>query len=136
MIDVVEFFGLFALVALVLRMAIDACEWYTWLLLVIVVIEFGFIRYCATVRWHKNGGPYEGISLQFKKSRAPTAYILFLGCLFFQLIPSTFVLVIMAALFAIIGHVNVILIYLLKKDTQDLPVNYFSNNKGSSSTSL
>lgn len=128
-IDVVEALGVLALGAAAWRIALMGSSTLIWIAFALVVAEYAFIRYCATVRWYKDAERYDGIELQFKKGMAPTVYVLLLGGLLFQLIPSSIVLLIMIAMLAVVGHVNIILIHLKGKDTQDLPVNYFSNNK-------
>jgi len=125
----VEVLGILGLAAMAWRMATEGCGWFTWLLYALVIILCGFVRFCTTKRWYRDAERYEGIELHLKKSLSPTVYIAFLGSLLFIIVPSPVVLGIMIFLLAVIAHVNVILIYLHLRDTQDLPVNYFSGNK-------
>ena len=130
---VVEALSILGLSTVAWRMTTKGCGWFAWLLYALVIILCGFVRFCTTKRWYKDAKRYEGIELHLKKSLSPTVYIAFLGSLLFIIVPSPVVLGIMVFLLAVIAHVNVILLYLKRRDTQDLPVNYFSNNKSSSS---
>lgn len=128
----VEALGVIGLIAMTWRMAMKDFGWLGWLLFAIILALYAFIRFCTTVRWYKNAKRYEGIELQFKKAMSPTVYVVLLGSILFQIFPSTIELAIMLFMLAVIAHVNVILLYLKHRDTQDLPVNYFSGNKSSS----
>jgi hypothetical protein len=130
---VVEALSVLGLAAMAWRMAIKECGWFAWLMFAIVVAIYAFIRFCTSVRWYKNAKRYEGIELQFKKAMSPTVYITFIGSLVFQIVPSYIVLIVMTFMLAVVGHVNVILLYLKHRDTQELPINYFSGNKNSNS---
>ena len=110
-------------------MAVKGFGWLGWLLFAIIVALYAFIRFCTTVRWYKNAKRYEGIELQFKKAMSPTVYVVLLGSILFQILPSSIELAVMLFMLAVIAHVNIILLYLKHRDTQDLPVNYFSGNK-------
>ncbi len=70
-IDVVEFLGVLALAAMPWRMVFNDSSTAAWVMLGVVVIAYGFIRYCATVRWYADAARYEGIELQFKKGPLP-----------------------------------------------------------------
>jgi hypothetical protein len=129
-VDVVEILGVIALGAAAWRMASAETSAAAWIAFALVVVEYAFIRYCATVRWYEDAERYEGIELQFKKGMVPTAYVLFLGGLLFQLISSLPVLLVMVAMLAVVGHVNIILLHLRSKDRDGMPVNFFSGNKG------
>ena len=130
---IVEALGIIGLAAIAWRMTTMECGWLAWLLYALVIILCGFVRFCTTKHWYKDAERYEGIELHLKKSLSPTVYIAFLGSLLFIIVPSPVVLGIMVFLLAVIAHVNAILIYLHLRDTQDLPVNYFSGNKSSNS---
>ncbi len=129
MIDVVEFFGVVLLAAAAWRLIREDSGWLAWTLFAVILIEYGFIRFCTTVRWYKDAQRYEGIELQFRKTMSPTVYALLIGCLVFQALPSAIILSVIAILLAVVAHVNVILLSLRRRDTQDMPVNYFSHNK-------
>ena len=95
-------------------------------LLVVVLCEYIFIRYCATRRWYKEAPRWAGIELQFKKALVPTSYILaILGATLLGSL-RTIPLAIALVLLAVIAHVNVILINLHRRDRDNTPVNYFS----------
>lgn len=128
-VDIVGMLGVIALAAMPWRMALDNGGAASWIVLGIAVAEYGFIRYCAAVRWYTDAARFEGIELQFKKAVSPTAYIVLFGGILFQIVPSTIVTAVMATLLAVIAHVNAILIYLHLRDRHPLPVNYFSHNK-------
>lgn len=129
LIAVIEALGAVAIVAVGVRAQAIGSDSLTWFALAAVIAEYLFIRYCATRRWHANAQRYEGIELQFKKGMVPTAYIILIGSALFQFIPHASTLIIMAILLAVVGHVNVILLYLKRRDREQLPVNYFSHNK-------
>lgn len=128
-LHVVEPLGIIGLAFMAWRMTTLDCGWLAWVLFACIVALYAFIRFCTTKRWYKDAERYEGIELHFKKALSPTVYIAFLGSLLFIIFPSPIVLGIMVFLLAVIAHVNVMLLYLKHRDTQDLPVNYFSNNK-------
>lgn len=93
------------------------------------VLEYLFLRFCATARWHKQARRYEGIELQFKKGMIPTTYLMALtsGVGFFTgwailLWPAVL-------LIGIVAHVNVILLTLHFRDKNTTPVNYYSASK-------
>jgi len=127
---VVEALGIVGVAAMAWRMAAKSFGWLGWLLLAVAVAIYAFIRFCTTVRWYKDAKRYEGIELQFKKAMSPTVYVILIGSILFQILPSTVVLAVIAFMLAVIGHVNVILLYLHYRDKQELPVNYFTGNKG------
>jgi hypothetical protein len=126
---VVEALGILGLIAVGWRMVAKGFGWIGWLLFVIVVAIYLFIRFCTSVRWYRDAKRYEGIELQFKKAMSPTVYVMFIGSVFFQIFPSVIELAILVFMLLVISHVNVILLCLHYRDKQDLPVNYFSNNK-------
>lgn len=97
--------------------------------LVIYLVEYLALRFCATLRWHKKAKRYDGIELQFKKAMIPTSYIMALTSAVGYLTGTTFLLWVAIFLLAILLHVNVILLYLHFKDKNTTPINYFSSNQ-------
>lgn len=97
--------------------------------LVIYLVEYLSLRFCATLRWHKGAKRYEGIELQFKKAMIPTSYIMVLTSGVGYFTGTTFLLWVAIFLLAILLHVNVILLYLHWKDKNTTPINYFSSNQ-------
>lgn len=95
----------------------------------IAVLEYLFLRFCATWRWYKNAKRYEGIGLQFKKAMVPTSYIMAMASGVGYFTGSTLLLWAAIFLLAVILHVNVILLALHYKDKNTTPVNYYSGNK-------
>jgi bacteriorhodopsin len=130
-VDVVEVLGIIGLATIAWRAIALETGWLTWIFYAIVIIEYAFIRYCATTRWYDDAERFEGVELQFRKAMIPTAYLLCLGSIIFQISPSATILIALAILFAIIAHVNVILIHLHRRDKDSLPPNYFSHHKSS-----
>lgn len=129
MVDVVEVLGVAVLAAAAWRLVREDSGWLAWIFFALILIEYGFIRFCTTMRWYKNAQRYEGIELQFRKAMSPTVYVILIGGLVFQTLPSTVILAVTALLIAVVAHVNVILLYLKRRDHDPLPVNFFSHNK-------
>lgn len=128
----VEALGIIGLIAMAWRMSVKDFGWLGWLLFAIIVAIYAFIRFCTTVRWYRDANRYEGIELQFKKAMSPTVYVILLGSILFQIFPSSIELAILLFMLIVIGHVNVILLYLHYRDKQELPINYFTGKKYSS----
>jgi hypothetical protein len=128
-VDIVEVLGIIGLAAIAWRAISLEAGWLTWTFYIIVILEYAFMRYCTTTRWYDGAERFEGVELQFRKAMIPTAYLLCLGSILFQLIPSSAILIALAILFAVIAHVNVILIHLHRRDKDPLPPNYFSHHK-------
>jgi len=95
----------------------------------IYIVEYLLIRFCATKRWYSQAKRYEGIELQFKKAMIPTSYILAITSGLGFSTGSTIMLWAAIFLFAILLHVNVILLYLHYRDKNSTPVNFYSANK-------
>jgi len=125
-ICVVELLAIVTFAFVIVHMAQHATPVAAWCLWAVVLVEFGFIRYCALRRWHRKGRRESGIGLQFKKAVSPNAYLLFLGSLCYLMTPSLVFPAVVAFLLAIIAHVNAILVYLARRDTSPLPINCFS----------
>ncbi|MBT3182469.1 MAG: hypothetical protein HN337_08195 [Deltaproteobacteria bacterium] len=90
---------------------------------------YAFIRFCATKKWYPPEAPrYSGIELHFKKALVPVGYILAIFGIFGILFDPTPFLISEVILFIIIGHVDVILIYIHRKDNDPTPVNAFSGH--------
>lgn len=121
-----EWIGFFFTIGWIYRWPADALVW-------IYFFEYLWIRFCASVRWHKKAERYEGLELHFKKSLIPAAYILAIvsGVGFFGGPTALlhFLLWMAVILLAVIGHVHIILLYLFFKDKNTTPINYFSANK-------
>ena len=99
------------------------------LLFCIMLLLYIFIRLCATRRWYPSEAPrYSGIELHFKKALVPTGYILAICGLLGLIFSPTPFLIIEIVLLTLIGHVNVILIHLRRKDNDPTPVNAFSGH--------
>jgi len=98
-------------------------------LILMVLLLYAFIRYCASRRWYKGVPRYSGIELQFKKAMVPTSYTMALTGLLFLAWPSAIWPGIALLFLAVVAHVNVILLYLRNKDTDPTPVNYFTSGK-------
>jgi len=126
---VVEALAVIGLIGVGWRIAFSDLGWLSWLLFAIVVALYAFIRFCTTARWYKDAERYEGIELQFKKAMSPTVYIILLGSILFQIIPSSIDLIVVIFMLGVVAHVNVILLYLHYRDKQELPINYFTKNK-------
>ena len=95
-------------------------------LLIIVLIEYLFLRFCMMRRWHPSASRSHGIGLQFEKALVPAGYILAVMMWLFVLTKSTVLLATAASLLAVIAHVNFILLYLHFKDRDRTPVNIYS----------
>lgn len=109
--------------------------WRIWLrpddpwhkgLLALVVLEYAFIRLCASRRWYRGAPRWSGIELQFKKAMVPTSYLLAVAGAALLFAPALPVLITAAALLGVVAHVNVILLVLHGRDRSELPVNAFS----------
>ena len=96
------------------------------ILLIIILIEYLFLRFCMLRRWYKTLSSSHGIGLQFEKAMVPTAYILAVMMWIFVILKSPAILAIAAFLLAVIAHVNIILIVLHFKDRDRTTVNSFS----------
>jgi len=97
-------------------------------LLAIVSAEYAFIRYCTLRRWYASSPRWSGIELHFKKITVATSYILVLLGICILLVPPTIPLIVAAVLLAIIAHINVILLYLRRKDNFPTSANLFSRH--------
>lgn len=124
-----EIAGILFTAGWIYQLAHDQPSWLTKTLLAIYIVEYLFLRLCATKRWYKNAARYEGIELHFKKGMIPTSYMMAVasGVGFFT--GSTLLLWPVIVLIGVIAHVNVILFALHYKDKNKTPVNYYSNNK-------
>jgi len=126
-IQVVEIMGVVTFIIMIGRMAHHTTPIASWCLWAIVLTEYVFIRYCASRRWYRDSVRGSGIELQFKRAHSPNAYLLFLASLCYLMAPSLVFPAVVAFLLAVIAHINVILLYLARRDTSSLPVNCFSN---------
>jgi len=94
--------------------------------LIIIAVEYLFVRFCSIWRWYDIKDRSFGIGLQFEKALVPTGYILTIASLWFLLKPSIIPLIIACALFVLIIHVNVILLSLHFKDDDKTPANFYT----------
>lgn len=101
----------------------------TKILLVLVLMEYAFLRTCAGIRWYRNSARFSGIELQFKKALVPTSYILSVAGFCLLVGPSVVVLSFSFVLISVVAHVNVILIYFHIKDDDQTPSNFFSSGR-------
>lgn len=95
-------------------------------LLVTVLVEYAFIRFCASFRWYEGVPRFWGIELQFKKALVPTSYIMAISGLVILALPNSVILGIAVFLLAVIAHVNIILLYFHFRDKDLTPVNFYS----------
>ncbi len=143
-----ECVGILTLIALVVSWWPGGKATIWQLLFFFYIFEYLFIRFFATFRWYDDAGKntfrwqwiwdkkdvsaenkYEGIELHLKKGLVPTSYLLPLFNILLLIGAPGAILIFPVVLFALIAHVNVILIYFHIKDKETLPVNFFTHNK-------
>lgn len=99
-------------------------------LIIFVIALYAFIRLSATGRWYRDAPRGAGIEMHFGRSMVPVSYtIAIVGLLDLAIPHPTWALAIAAALLIVVAHVNVILIYLHRRDTDKTPPNYYSGRK-------
>jgi len=96
-------------------------------LIVACAVMFAFIRYCTSVRWYRGVPKYSGIELQFKKAMVPASYALLVCGAWLLALPSAVPIAVLAFVLLVVAHVNVILIYLHRRDRDVTPVNFYSS---------
>lgn len=126
-IPIVEVLGVCALIGMFWRSTHAAAGIAVGIACGLAALCYGFLRICATIRWYDHAAPGCGIELHFKKVLSATVYILLIGGLFFQWFPHLSIPCVMAAILALIAHINIVLIYLHHRDTSTLPINHFSH---------
>lgn len=94
--------------------------------LILILIEYLFLRFCMMWRWYPDVPRSCGIGLQFEKAMVPAGYILAIMLWLFMLVKSSAILAVVVFLLAVITHVNIILLYLHFKDRDRTTVNSFS----------
>ncbi len=99
------------------------------ILITVYIAQYLFLRFCASWRWHKEAGRYEGIELHFKKVMTATAYLLAITSGVGYGTGSSFLLWVANLVFAFILYVNGTLLYLYYKDKNKTPINFYSGNK-------
>lgn len=99
------------------------------LLFAIVWATYIFIRFCASVRWYKDGPRFSGIELHFKKAIVPTGYLMAMSGLLYFFVNTYLVLMIDIFLLAAIAHVNVIFLYLHFHDSSKTPPNFYTSRR-------
>ena len=100
-----------------------------FVLMLIVLVEFVFIRICAIVHWYKGVPRGSGIELHFRKMVVATSYAMALLGVALLFAPPIVPLVIVALIFGIIAHINAILLYFHFHDKNTLPVNCYTGGK-------
>ena len=91
-------------------------------LIICVAITYALIRVCAMVHWHGDAKRFTGIELQFKKALVPTAYIMTICNAAAIVTGTSFFLATELVLLIFMAHVNLILLWLFRKDNETLPV--------------
>lgn len=127
MVRVMEVVGVLFMAALAVRLASSGSA-LSWTLFAVVLVEYAFIRFCATHRWYPSAPRGSGIELHFLKAVVPIGYVLALTGLFAFLMSPAPPLAVAALLLALIAHLNVILLYFHLRDDSLLPVNAFSGS--------
>lgn len=124
-----EIVGITLMAIATVRLLLGNPSTLTSTLLVVVIVEYIFIRYCASRRWHHNAPRWSGIEKHLKKALVPTSYIIAIlgAALLFS--PSALLLGIAAFLLAVVVHVNIILLYFHFRNKDDTPANYYSGGK-------
>lgn len=124
-----EIVGIPLLAMATIRLFKGGASALTSVLLILVIAEYAFIRYCASRRWHRNAPRWSGIEKHFKKALVPTSYIIAILGACLLLFPSALLPAIAAFLLAVVVHVNVILLYFHFRNKDDTPANYYSGGK-------
>lgn len=98
----------------------------TKILFGIYLIEYLFLKFCDTKRWHPQTKRYQGIELHFRKIMIPTSYLFAVtsGIGFFT--GSGILLWLAIPILGIMTYSNATLIYLYNKDKNTTPINFFS----------
>jgi hypothetical protein len=126
---ILETVGIALMAAATARLLLGNPSTLTSTLLVLVIVEYAFIRYCASRRWHHNAPRWSGIEKHLKKAMVPTSYIIAILGALLLLFPSALFLGIAAFLLAVVVHVNIILLYFHFRNKDDTPANYYSGGK-------
>lgn len=126
---VLEIVGALLLAAAAARAQIQGSSLLQAILLGSLVALYLFLRFCATKRWYRDCPRWSGIELQFKKALVPTSYILTLSGAWYWLAPSAWPLFIAAAMLAVVAHVNVILLFLHRRDRGTAPAGAYSRGE-------
>ena len=126
---VVEFLGALLFGAAAARALTQGCSHLQGILLAAVIALYLFLRFCATKRWYRDAPRWSGIELQFKKAMVPASYTLAVSGTWYWLSPSAWPLFIAAALLVVVAHVNVILLYLHRRDRGATPAGSYSRGE-------
>ena len=127
---IAEIVGIALMAAATVRLFLGDPSTLVSTLVVLVIVQYVFIRYCASHRWHRSAPRWSGIEKHMKKAMVPTSYIIaILGATLFFFSPSALLLGIAAFLLAVVMHVNVILLYFHFQNKDDTPANYYSGGK-------
>ncbi len=108
------------------RALIQGCGLPQGILLGAVIALYLFLRLCATKRWYRGCPRWSGIELQFKKALVPASYILAISGSWYWLSPSAWPLLIAAAMLAVVAHVNIILLFLHRRDRGTTPPGFYA----------
>lgn len=88
-----------------------------------------FIRYCSVVHWHKNAQRGEGIEQHFIQMKVVAVYGFLAATLTTIAHAPVAITCFIAALLAVVSAINATLLYLYRKDTSSVPINYYSHRK-------
>lgn len=111
--------------------------WHRWVglsttmlaALVIAVMAYAFIRICSMVHWHTGAQRGEGIEQHFIQMKVVAVYGFLIAAVATTAHAPAVLVCIIAALLVIVSAINATLLYLYRKDTSSVPVNYYSHRK-------
>ncbi len=126
MVRLMEALGAALLIATIISFFVRGTSALAIALFLLIMIEYGFIRSCATVRWYRGLPRGSGIELQFRKALVPAGYAMTILLAFYLITQWTVLLGILAFLLAVVAHVNVILLVFHHRDRDPAPVNGLS----------
>lgn len=88
-----------------------------------------FIRYCSMVRWHNSAQRGEGIEQHFIQMKVVAVYGFFFATIAAVFHAPLALTCGIATILVLVSAINATLLYLYRKDTSVVPVNYYSHRK-------
>ena len=129
MVTLTEIVGVALLIFTLVDMIERGATITAWILYWLVTIEYLFIRYCTSKRWYKNAPRYSGIELQFRKALISTGYSFILMLPLFLITRWSIFLAVIALVFTLFAHINIILLTFHFRDEDMTPASFYTSGE-------
>jgi amino acid transporter len=127
MVTLMEIIGVILLIFTLASMITQGASLLAWILYSIVAVEYLFLRYCTSRRWYKDSPRYSGVELHFRKAIIPTGYSFTLMLPLFLITRWSIFLAVIAFVFAIFAHINIILLTFHRRDRDKTPASFYTS---------